>query len=244
MLRALGLRTIRVSKSSVAITLIVVVGLILCICPNVQAQATTNFTPADNFSIPATNSVISFAVNGSYTSATLQGNVWTFTDLHLDKSPQISILKISTENSNMTILSYSTRNTSYQIPNQSLRYRIVGEGKVTVNFGTSNANQYSGSDWYVTKAGRNQTIFFTLGHDYVLANDGTLTINGLTGNISVTHVFLNGYLGNTSNLPFYQQHSVIIATALVLAVSVAAVIVIRLKTKPASESQGKNGGAT
>jgi len=241
MSRALGLRTIRISKSSAAIALIVVASLILCICPSVQAQATTNFTPADNFSIPSTNGIISFAVNGSYTSATLQGNIWTFTALRLSGSSQIPIIKISTENSNMTITSYTTRNNTYQIPNETLRYRIVGEGKVTVSFGTLNATKYNGSDWYVSKAGKNSTIFFSLGHDYSLASDGTLTIYALTGTVSVTHDFLNGYLGNTSNLPFYQQHSVIIAVA-VLVITVTVVIVIRLKNKPGSEKQDENGG--
>ena len=162
--------------------------------------------------------------------------------MHLNRSPQIAILKISIENSNMTITSYATRNSTYQIPNETLRYRIVGEGKVTVNFGTLNATKYNGSDWYVSKAGKNSTIFFSLGHDYSLASDGTITIYAITGTVSVTHDFLNGYLGNTSNLPFYQQHSVIIAVAVVLVITVTVVIVIRLKNKPGSEKQEENGG--
>jgi hypothetical protein len=240
---ALGLRTKYNSKSSAAIALIVL-ALILCfISPNVQAQTSINFTTADKFSIPATNGIISFGVNGSYSTAALQGNVWTFTDLHLNRSQQIAVLKISVENSNMTITSYSTRNaTSYQIPNESLRYRIVGEGKVTVNLGTSNANKSSGSDWYVTKAGRNSTIFFAVGKDYSLGSDGTLTINSITGTVTVTHNF--NYLGNTANLPFYLQHSVIITVALVVVLAFTIVVVVRLKNKPAMDEQAQNGGDT
>ena len=237
MSRALGLRTNSASKSSAAIALILVMAFVLCICPNVQAQTNTNFTTANNFPIPATNGVINFGVNGSYTSATLQGNVWIFTNLQLYRSPQIAILKISTENSNMTILSYSTRNATYQIPNESLRYRIVGEGKATVNFGPSNATKYNGSDWYVSKAGKNSTLFFSLGHDYSLGNDGTLTVYSITGTVTVTHDFLNGYLGNTSNLPFYQQHSVIITVALVVVLAFTIVVVVRLRNKPCNEEQ-------
>ena len=77
-----------------------------------------------------------------------------------------------------------------------------------------------------------------------LGNDGTLTIYSITGNVSVTHEFLNGYLGNTSNLPFYQQHSVIIAVALVVVITVTVVIVIRLKNKTGTDGQEQNGGDT
>ena len=88
-------------------------------------------------------------------------------------------------------MSYQTRNaTSQRVANEVLGYQVVGEGKVTVNLGSSNAGQYSGSDWYVSKPGRNQTSFLSLGHDYSLGNDGTLIINGLSGNVTVTHMFL------------------------------------------------------
>jgi len=228
-------------KVSFAIALVVIALLFSSTCPSLQAQTTATFSPADKFSIPAYNGTISFAVNGSYTTAAMQDNVWTFTDLHINGFPSLATLKISTENSNLTILSYRIRNGTYLIPNESLRYSIIGEGKASVNFGLSNAGQYSDADWYVSKAGRNSTIFLSLGHDYVLGNDGTLTIYSVTGNISVTHEFLNGYLGNTSNLPFYQQHSVIIAVALVFVITVAVVIVIRLKNKLDSEWQRQNG---
>ena len=241
--------TVKVSRNSRSvvasiIVIIIIASIFSSVFPSLQAQTKQTFSPADKFSIPAYNGVISFAINGSYTAATLQGNVWTFADLRLNGSPNLATLKISTENSNLTILSYRTRNGTYQIPNETLRYRIVGEGKVSVNFGLSNAGQYGGSDWYVSKAGKNSTIFLSLGHDYVLGNDGTLTIYDVTGNISVTHDFLNGYLGNTSSLPFYQQHSVIIAVALVLVITVTFVIVIRLKNKPGIDRRGQNGGET
>lgn len=56
------------------------------IYPNAQAQTVTTFTPADKFSIPAYNGVISFAVNGSYSEATLDNDTWTFNSLTLNGS--------------------------------------------------------------------------------------------------------------------------------------------------------------
>ena len=218
-------------KVSAGITIVIILFIFSFTCLNLQAQTNAMFSPTDKFSIPAYNGAISFAVNGSYSTASLQGNVWTFTDLLLNGSPSLATLKISTENSNLTILSYRTRNGTVQIPDETLRYRIVGEGRVTINLGFSNPGQYGGSDWYVSKAGRNSTIFLSLGHDYSLGKDGTLIVYDVTGNISVTHDFLNGYLGNNANLPFYLQHSVIIAVTLVLVITVSLVVVIKLKTK-------------
>jgi hypothetical protein len=242
MLRALGLGTISYGKVSLAIVLTITVSLLLVSFPTVQAQTSTNFTRADIFSIPSRNSQINFAVNGSYSSANLIDNVWVFTDLQLNRNPTLNILKISVENSNLTILSYQTRNmTSRVVANERLAYRVFGEGKVTVNLGYSNAGQYGGSDWYVSKPGRNQTTFLSLGHDYSLKNDGTLIINGLTGNVSITHMFLDRFVGNNANLPFYQQHSVIITVAIVIVLTLAAVLVIRLRNKGVQSKLIKNG---
>ena len=242
MLRALGLGTISYGKISLAIILTLTVSLLLVSFPPVQAQTSTNFTPADTFSIPSSTSKISFAVNGSYSSATLQGSFWVFTDLQLNRNPTLSILKISAENSNLTILSYQTRNmTSRVVANERLAYLVVGEGKVTVNLGYSNAGQYGGSDWYVSKPGRNQTTFLSLGHDYSLRNDGTLIINGLTGNITITHMFLDRFAGNNTDLPFYQQHSVVIAVAIVVVLTLAVVLVIRFRNNGVESKLNKNG---
>ncbi len=242
MLRALGFGTISYGKISLAIVMTVTVSLLLISFPTVQAQTSTNFTRADKFSIPSSNSQISFAVNGSYSSATLQGSVWVFTDLQLNRNPTLNILKISAENSNLTILSYQTRNmTSRVVGNERLAYQIVGEGKVAVNLGYSNAGQYGGSDWYVSKSGRNQTIFLSLGHDYNLKNDGTLIINGLTGNVTITHMFLDRFAENTANLPFYQQHSVTITVVAVLVLTLAVVSVVRLRHNGVESKLNKNG---
>ena len=242
MMRALGGRIISYSKTSSAIALTVIIFLLLISFTSVQAQTLTNFTTGDTFNIPSSNSQISFAVNGSYSSATLQGGVWVFTDLHLNRNPTLNILKISAENSNLTIVSYQTRNmTSRAVGNERFAYRVVGEGKVTVNLGYSNAGQYGGSDWYVSKPGRNQTTFLSLGHDYSLKNDGTLVINGLTGNVTVTHMFLDRFAGNNANLPFYQQHSVIIAVAIVMVLTLAVVLAIRLRNNGVESKLNKNG---
>jgi hypothetical protein len=241
MSRALGLGIFSYGKTCSLIVLIFIFLLVLMSFPTIYGQTSTTFTSKDTFSIPSSNAQISFAVNGTYSSAILNGNIWTFTNLHLNRSSTLGILKISAENSDVKIQSYTYQNGT-NIPNERLRYIVVGEGKVTVNLGHSNAGQYGGSDWYVTKAGRGQTTFYAVGHDYVLGNDGTLTINGITGNVTITHSFLERALGNNSNLPFYLQHSVIIVTAIVLVLTFAVVIVIWLKNNQVTTRLSRNGG--
>jgi hypothetical protein len=240
MSRALGLGTFSYGKICSFIVLTFIFLLVLVSFPAVHGQTSTNFTSKDTFSIPSSNAQIGFTVNGTYSSATLNGNVWTFTNLHLNRSSTLGILKISADNSDVKIQSYTYQNGT-NIPNERLRYIVVGEGKVTVNLGQSNAGQYGGSDWYVTKAGRGQTTFYAVGRDYVLGNDGTLTINGITGNVTITHNFLERASGNNSNLPFYQQHSVIIVTAIVVVVTFAFVMVIWLKNNRITTRLNQNG---
>ena len=239
---AFGRRTISCIKGCSAIILTVIICSLLVSFPSVQAQAPQGFTTSDTFNIPSRSSQIRFAVNGSYSSATLQDNIWTFSDLQFNSSPNLKLLEISAENSNITVLSYQTRNaTSQRVANEVLRYQVVGEGKVTINLGLSSAGKYSGSDWYVSKPGRNQTTFLSLGHDYILENDGTLIINGLTGNVSITHMFLDSFPGNNVNLPIYQQHSVIIVVAIVLLLTIAVVFVIRLRNNRVDSKLTNNG---
>ena len=75
---------------------------------NTLAQTDTTFTSSDKFRIPELKGSIRFNVNGNYTSATLQNNTWVFTDLKLANSPIVRTLKISVENSNITVYSYRT----------------------------------------------------------------------------------------------------------------------------------------
>ena len=241
MSRALGLGTFSYGKTCSLIVLTFIFLLVLINFPTVYGQTSMTFTSKDTFSIPSCNAQISFTVNGTYSSATLNGNIWTFTNLHLNKSSTLGILKISAENSDVKIQSYTYQNGT-NIPSERLRYIVVGEGKVTVNLGQSNAGQYGGSDWYVTKAGRGQTTFYAVGHDYVLGKDGSLTINGITGNVTITHSFLERASGNNSNMPFYLQHSVIIVTAIVAVLTFVIVMVIWLKNNRVMTRLSQNGG--
>ena len=115
---------------------------------NTLAQTDTTFTSSDKFGIPELKGSIRFNVNGNYSSATLQNNTWVFTDLKLANSPIVRTLKISVENSNITVYSYRTfpqfgRSTS-------IRFNVEGQGKQSVNLGLNITKATDPSEWLIT----------------------------------------------------------------------------------------------
>ncbi len=192
-------------------------------CLNVQAQTRTPFASSDRFSISSLNGTISFAQNGSYLSATLHNNTWTFNDLRFNISQPIGNLKVSAENSNITIHSFRTYNLFGRTA--QLRYNAQGTGTQTVNLGLNTSQPTHPIEWTVGVPGNS---FLAEGDGWRLLPDDSVVVNGLTGNISVTHYFS---VPNDSNLPFYQQHSIVIITTIVLSVVAAVAAVIRVKVR-------------
>jgi hypothetical protein len=219
--------TINRNKVSAGIAIIVIVLIFPWTCLNTQAQTDITFNPADKFSIPSYNGTISFAVNGTYSKATLENDTWTFTNLRLNRSQPLENFKISTQNSNVTIFSYLAFNTTLQ--SARLRYAVEGKGKQIFNLGLgSQEGEWSGTDWSVI-TGNN--VFIAEGEGWTISNDGTLIVTGATGNVSIVHW---GFFGNSlpsSNLPFYLQHSVAIVIVMVVAVTIIVAIVIKVKSK-------------
>lgn len=219
--------TINRKKVSAGIAIIVIVLIFPWTCPNTQAQTNITFSPADKFSIPSYNGTISFAVNGTYSEATLENDTWTFTNLRLNRSQPLENFKISTQNSNVTIFSYLAFNTTLQ--SARLRYVVEGQGKQILNLGlSSQEGEWTGVNWSVI-TGNN--VFMAEGEGWSISHDGTLVVTGATGNVSIVHW---GFFENSissSNLPFYQQHSVAIVIAMVVSVTIIVAIVIKVKSK-------------
>jgi len=190
-------------------------------CPNTLAQTSTAFVPADKFDIPANNGAINFAVNGSYSTATFEGSTWTFTNLLINGSEPLQNLEISTENSNVTIFSYHTRILDF--PSDQLRYFVQGRGQQIINIGVGLQGE-SNVDWVVSS---NRSF---ISNGWTVSHNGTVTLTGLTGNISITYFGFTNQLTN-SNLPFYEQHSVAIAVAVLFAVTVAVAITVAVKRR-------------
>jgi hypothetical protein len=194
--------------------------IFLCFaCLFAQAQTETSFQPTDEFEAAANHSVIRFAFNGTYSNAFLDNGAWTFQNLHL-RTSTIDTLKISAQNSNITIISLSMSNTSFA--RLSIRYHVEGQGSQTVNFGVVP----TGGGW----AAAVNSTFPSPGDGWSAADDGTVTVNGPWSGKNVTIAYY-GYYDPTANLPFYEQHSVALWTVGAVAIVVVVVAAIWRRNK-------------
>jgi hypothetical protein len=192
-------------------------------CFLVQAQDSIQFTKSDRYPIPGNNSTISFNTSGTYVQAVLENDTWHFSNLHLNNSgnnPSLGDFKASAQDSNITITTCQRTN-----PNSTsvrLRYIVVGQGKQTFNFGLD----LKGGYWSVSIDGVN---FITENNGWRSLQNGTVIVTGAKLNVSISYNVLPPGFGvpDTSNLPFYQQHSVAIVTAGSVVVSLVLAFLIR-----------------
>ena len=213
------------TNSNTALTglgIIILIAVFFYFYPNAQAQTRQSFTPSDRFDIPQLNGSIRFAINGTFSSATLENDTWVFNDLRFNLSRPQGNLKVSAENSNMTILSYQAIN--FIGRSEFLRVAIEGLGRQTVNLGLNVSKPTSGSEWSVVTSGN---IFLAEGEGWKLLPDNTVVITNLTGNFSIVHYNLG--LNSDDNLPFYREHSIAIITAIVLACTVTIGVMINFR---------------
>ncbi len=189
-----------------------------------QAQNATKFTSQDVFQIPSANGSIRFALNGTYTSATLENETWTFNALTLNGSFPLGNLKFSAKNCDITVYSYFSMNYNSRRLGY-LRYYVEGNGEQAVNLGFNSSRPSDPSEWMVIAPGN---VFLAEGQNWQLLPDDTLVIQGVTGNLTIAR-YNYGY--PVDNQPFYLQHSIIILTAVAVAITVTVATVIKLKTK-------------
>jgi len=201
-------------------------------CATSQAQTQTTFTTADKFGIPQYNSTISFALNGSYSAARLENGFWTFKNLNLDSqdlsflglnaTQGLGELRISAQNSNVTI--WARISVNYSFPVDLLSYYAEGAGNQTVNLGL-NASRSSSDEWSVIVS---DNVFLPLGQGWSLSPDDSVLVWGRTGNVTVAHF---GFNPEYTNLSFFLQHYVVIFTALLLAAVIFVAVIIRIRTR-------------
>lgn len=200
--------------------------------PSVQAQnPTTEFTPETEFKVPQLNGVIRFAQNGSYTNAVLEGDSWVFTHLSLNGSEPLGNLTISAKNSQITIYTfYSSVDSGFFGRIGTIRYFASGVGEQTFNLDLDVNHSTHQSEWGVIVPDSNgDTVFLAEGKDWHLDSDNTVTVDSLEGVVSV--IYYGSLFGNAdeSGKPWVEQHSVAIATVVVLAATVAAATIISFK---------------
>jgi hypothetical protein len=207
-------------------TILIAVLVIFQIWSTAATQGVNTFYPKDKFSIPSQNGTISFAVEGTYSTATLKDDIWSFTNLQLNGSQPLEKLDVSTEDSDIIIFSHLSYDYLRKI--SVLTYFAEGQGTQTLNIGIEAGKNQGGIniEWSVIV---NDT-FVAQGNKWNINPEGTLTITGLSGNITVFY-FSIGEEANNENLPFFQQHSIVILTIFAAAITVVVAIVIKTKNQ-------------
>ena len=196
-----------------------------------KGQLGTSFSTADRFDLQSLDGTISFALNGTYSTATLANNTWVFENLRLNGSQPLNTLRVSAQDSSIIINSYQTFNTTLGVA--MLRYVAQGQGQQTFNIGIA-ANEWRGGlhpEWSVTVESANYYVWLGEGEEWTIRPDGTLTVTGVVGNVSITYFGFIGLIENETDLPFFEQHSVSIATIALVAVIASLGAIISLKTK-------------
>ena len=192
--------------------------------PTIKCDNSIAFNTADQFTIPNSNGSVRFAFNGTYSSAILNGIFWQFNDLTLNGTQRLGNLKISTENSNITILYYRTG--SLLLRSARLMYSVEGIGNQTINFCINNTKPTHSSEWSVIVP---DSIFLAEGEGWNLLPDDSLIISGIAGNVTVVHYSFQA--PNDSDQPFYVQHSAGLAAAAIVAATFSATLVIKYRMR-------------
>ncbi|MCW3996424.1 MAG: hypothetical protein NWE98_09815 [Candidatus Bathyarchaeota archaeon] len=203
--------------------LVAIVVLVLLFTPAIHAQTGGSFTPVDTFNIPELHGSICFNVNGSYSSATLENGTWTFANLCLNNTRVIGTLKVSAENSNITVFTYRTSNVLGR--GESIRYYAVGEGKQTFDLDVNSSRQTHTDEWLVTNKG----YAVAAGSGWQLLPNNVVVVNGLTGNVTITRY--SNYVIPPSSGDIFLDHSVAIYTATVLLVIVIVGLSVKFKVR-------------
>jgi hypothetical protein len=201
--------------------------VIILLLHNAKAQNETIFTQNITFDISTQESKISFGVNGTYTSATLTNGTWSFTNLKLNGSQTLNSFKVSARNSNITIDSIILRNTTSR--SARLRYVAEGLGEQVFQMGITAGEGRWGlhPEWSVIVNG----VWLGEGDGWTITPDGTITIKGVAGSISISRYSFLGPIETDKDLSFYEQHSVSI-TIIAFAGSIVILgTIVRLKTK-------------
>lgn len=200
--------------------------------PSVHAQnLTTEFTSDTEFKVPQLNGVIRFAQNGSYTHAALEGDSWVFTHLSLNGSEPLGNLTISAKDSQITIYTfYSSADSGFFGRIGAIRYFASGVGEQTFNLALDVNHSTHQSEWGVIVSDSNgDEVFLAEGKDWRLDSDNTVTVDGVEGLVNVIYFGSMFRNADESDKPWVEQHSVAIATVVVLAATVAAATIISFK---------------
>lgn len=195
------------------------------------ASSLAKLTPSDLFLIPEYNGAINFEVNGTYTSTKFANNMWSFRDLRLDGSEALRNLQVSTRNSTVTINSYlKIQNSTFQ--SERLQYAVDNKFEQILYFSLDSEPEglETNCKWNII----NNNISLSEGKDWHILHNGTIIVNGASGEVVIERWELGDFFSNGeayANLPLLQQHSVSITIGIALVIVVIVAVLIKVKTR-------------
>jgi len=204
------------NKTCLLLLTVLLVNIFLLNVGPVGAQEVTSFSSEDVFMIPIVNGSVRFSVNGTYSSAVLDGDIWIFNNLTLSGSRFSGVLKFSAKDCNVTIHAFRSN---------FLRYTVEGVGEQVLNLGFNSSRPSHISEWSVINQ---DSVFFAEGKNWQLLSDDTVVVKGLLGTLMVVR-YNYGY--TVDERAFYLRHSVIILTWVTVVVIVVVALVIKLKNR-------------
>ena len=119
---------------------VIIVQLLSCFTILTKAQPEIAFTTAEVFEIPSNNSSIRFATNGTYGSAVLEKDTWSFENLFFSNffGPEKLNVTVSATDCNVTINPYLIFNRTSRGENVKwviFSYTVLGQGTQVFNLG-------------------------------------------------------------------------------------------------------------
>lgn len=105
-----------------------------------------------------------------------------------------------------------------------IRYSVEGQGKQSINFGFDESRKTRPDEWSVVIP---DSIFLAEGDGWNLLLDNTVVIDRVESSVSIVHYVFE--FPSDEHLPFYQRHSVAIVTVIVVALTIAFAVLIKIK---------------
>lgn len=106
-----------------------------------------------------------------------------------------------------------------------MSYYAEGSGVQEVNLGFNTSESSNPSEWSLILPGG---VFLAEGDGWRLLPDNTVVISGKTGNITIARF---NYGLEEDNSPFYVKHSVAIITAVAVAATIGAAVIVKVKNR-------------
>jgi hypothetical protein len=211
-----------------AVAFVVLVGFVL-LSSGAQAQNIHAFTPDSAFIIPERNGTVYFAVNGTYSEAQMENNSWVFRNLQLTNSPFMRFLSVSTENCNVTISSFAGIITTQN--SGAIHYNVTAAGTQTFNFGLNPAFAENPKSHLITVRFNQSQYpdYHPQGEGWTLSRDGTITVTHAMNDTYIIYRDFSSQLPD-EELPFYQNHLVLVVALASVGALVLIGAVVKLKT--------------